>query len=61
LRAPDGEDGGDDPETRDLIEGVIAGLPVRGLAAKGDSLSLTTIDRVVAVLNGEWRAARRGR
>jgi len=52
---------GDDPETRDLLEGVVAGLPVRGLAAMGDGLTLPAIDRVLALLNGQWVEVVRGR
>jgi len=52
---------GDDPETLDLLEGVVAGLPVRGLAAMGDGLTLPAIDRVLALLNGQWVEVVRGR
>ena len=52
---------GDDAETRDLLEGAVAGLPVRGLATMGDGVTLPAIDRVLALLNGQWVTAVRGR
>jgi beta-glucosidase len=52
---------GDDPETRDLMDGVIEGLPVRGLAAMSGTMSLATLDRVLGVLNGRWVQVLRGR
>jgi beta-glucosidase len=54
---PAGEDG----TQQEIIAGVVAGLPLRALATMGKGISTSTLDRLIAALNGNWIRAIRGR
>ncbi len=43
------------------MENAVIGLPLRGLAAMGPGLTLSMLDRIIAVLNGQWIRAIRGK
>ena len=49
-------------EAGDLIDAVMEGLPLRGIGLMSGALSLSRLDRLIAVLNGDLRTAlRKGR
>lgn len=51
----------DDGTMRELLDGVIRGMPLRGMATMGQGLTLAALDRLIAALNGQWLRAVRGR
>ena len=51
----------DDGTMRALMDNVIVGLPLRGMAAMGGGMTPATLDRIIAALNGHWGRAIRGR
>ena len=53
--------GDDDGSLRELMESVVASMPLRGLAGMGPGLTPAMLDRIIAALNGQWIRAIRGK
>jgi beta-glucosidase len=51
----------DDGSLREIMENVVFGMPLRGLAAMGPGLTPAMLDRIIAALNGQWIRAIRGK
>ena len=49
----------DDGTMREMLDAMVTGLPLRGLATLGRGLTPALLDRVIALLNHEWRPALR--
>jgi hypothetical protein len=53
--------GDDDGSLRELMESVVASMPLRGLAGMAPGLTPAMLDRIIAALNGQWLRAIRGK